>query len=85
MIGYRPPSMSEHLTQLACKVDFGATDGEDLTTDDKNEDEQEEEKPFQQPHWPFEGVRNKVRLVIFNLKIFILTTSFGRKKLIVLF
>ena len=53
--------MSENLTQLACKVDFGATDGEDLTTDDKNENEEDDEKPFQQPHWPFEGVRNKIR------------------------
>ncbi|XP_076044379.1 mediator complex subunit 17 isoform X2 [Oratosquilla oratoria] len=54
--------MSEHLTQLARKVDFGATDGEDLSPEEKKEEEDEDEKqPFQQPHWPWDNVRNKIR------------------------
>lgn len=53
--------MSEHLTQLARKIDF-ATDGGEVTSEEKKEEEEEEEKqPFQQPHWPFEEVRNKIR------------------------
>ena len=52
--------MSENLTQLARKIDFGSSDGEELTTAEDKEEE-EEEKAFQQPHWPFENVRNKLR------------------------
>lgn len=57
---FRPPSMSEHLTQLARKIDF-ATDGEEIKEEKKEEEEEEEKQPFQQPHWPLEDVRNKIR------------------------
>lgn len=62
--------MSENLTQLARKIDFGANDGENLKGEEN--EEEEEEKPFQQPHWPFENVRNKIRCVkYYYLKVYL--------------
>ena len=54
--------MSEHLAVLARKVDFGDSDkSEELKEDSEDTEASEEEKPCQQPHWPLEGVRNKIR------------------------
>ena len=50
--------MSEKLAQLAHKIDFGKTQKEDeeLTED-------ESDKPLFQPSlWPWDSVRNKLRL-----------------------
>uniref|UniRef100_A0A2P2IC97 Mediator of RNA polymerase II transcription subunit 17-like n=2 Tax=Hirondellea gigas TaxID=1518452 RepID=A0A2P2IC97_9CRUS len=67
-----PLSMSEQLSQHARKIDFGAAENggsDELSgpaaaaadeTEEQEEDE-EEEKPCQQPHWPLESVRNKIR------------------------
>lgn len=55
---YRQLSMSEKLAQLAHKIDFGKTQKEDeeLTED-------ESDKPLFQPSlWPWDSVRNKLRL-----------------------
>lgn len=61
--------MSENLTQLARKIDFAA-EGEEAVSDEKNEEEEEEEKqPFQQPHWPLEGVRNKIRQALTEMSV----------------
>ncbi|XP_027226461.2 mediator of RNA polymerase II transcription subunit 17 [Penaeus vannamei] len=65
----QPPTMSENLTQLARKIDFAA-EGEEAVSDEKNEEEEEEEKqPFQQPHWPLEGVRNKIRQALTEMSV----------------
>ncbi|KAK4300045.1 hypothetical protein Pmani_017759 [Petrolisthes manimaculis] len=64
----QPPSMSEHLTQLARKIDF-ATDGEEIKEEKKEEEEEEEKQPFQQPHWPLEEVRNKIRQALTEVSV----------------
>ncbi|KAF2358449.1 Mediator complex subunit Med17 [Trinorchestia longiramus] len=64
-----PLSMSEQLSQFARRIDFSAIENGGIdesgskTGDDTEsmEDEEDEEKPCQQPHWPLESVRNKVR------------------------
>ncbi|XP_002732468.3 mediator of RNA polymerase II transcription subunit 17-like, partial [Saccoglossus kowalevskii] len=53
-----PLSMSENLTKLAHKIDFGKSD-EDEVSGEKEKDE--ELTPFQPPQWPWESVRNKLR------------------------
>lgn len=59
--------MSEQLAQQAGKINFGATEngGTDEQTsrgeDAEDQVEEEEDKPYQQPHWPLESVRNKIR------------------------
>ena len=56
-------SMSERLSQNAAKINF-TEDDDDIVVDPEEEEEkkaEEEEKPCQQPHWPLESVRNKVR------------------------
>ena len=59
--------MSEQLGQQARKIDFGTAenggnDDASIKTEDGEETEDEEEKPYQQQHWPLESVRNKIRL-----------------------
>ncbi|XP_059476360.1 mediator of RNA polymerase II transcription subunit 17 [Neocloeon triangulifer] len=58
-----PPTMSEHLTKLAQKIDFAKTGPEDLNKDiaeiDKNEEEGDQSKA--PPLWPWDSVRNKLR------------------------
>ena len=45
---------------LARKIDFA--EGDEQVTEEKEEEEEEEkQQPFQQAHWPLEGVRNKIR------------------------
>ena len=52
--------MSEKLAQLAHKIDFSKTKDED---EEINEDESD--KPLFQPSlWPWDSVRNKLRLLI---------------------
>ena len=56
--------MSEHLALLARKIDFGSSEnggGDEVKDDSEDTEASEEEKPCQQPHWPLEGVRNKIR------------------------
>lgn len=57
----QPPTMSEKLTELARKIDFGVNDGEPGEDEDKEKEEEEEKPLFEQPHWPFENIRDKIR------------------------
>lgn len=63
--------MSEQLSQYARRIDFsaaengGTEEGAAKAADDTEsmEDDGDDDKPCQQPHWPLESVRNKIRLV----------------------
>ncbi|CAL4186926.1 unnamed protein product, partial [Meganyctiphanes norvegica] len=57
----RPPTMSEKLTELARKIDFGVNDGDPGEEEEEKKEEEEEKPLFEQPHWPFEDIRDKIR------------------------
>lgn len=65
--------MSECLAKSAQKIDFSEEDGEDTgkpTSEEETDDKEKEASKFQQSLWPWDNVRNKLKLVQYN---FILT------------
>jgi len=54
-----PLTMSENLAKQARKIDFSQTEDGQGTED--SEDQDDETKSFNQPVWPWESVRNKLR------------------------
>lgn len=68
-----PLSMSDHLAKQARKVDFNhLEDGEGMETEETVDQEEEGEaqlKSFQQPVWPWESVRNKLRDALTEISV----------------
>ena len=68
-----PLSMSDHLAKQARKVDFNhLEDGEGMETEETLDQEEEGEaqlKSFQQPVWPWESVRNKLRDALTEISV----------------
>ena len=65
---HRPLSMSENLSKLAYKIDFYKDESEEKgKPTSEGEKETEEDKvlaPFQPSLWPWDSVRNKLKLVV---------------------
>ena len=76
----RPLSMSDHLTKMAHKIDFSVDEPGDITEDsatDAETDEktkQEDKAKFQPSLWPWDSVRNKLKLV-HNQQSMVLTVT----------
>lgn len=69
-----PLSMSDHLAKQARKVDFNQVeddeDGMEVEEEEEvGEDKDEKLKSFQQPVWPWESVRNKLRDALTELSV----------------
>ena len=60
--------MSENLAKIAQKIDFSKTNGEDIKKESENGEKGEEDAKdsasFQSSLWPWDSVRNKLRLHI---------------------
>ncbi|XP_037089740.1 mediator of RNA polymerase II transcription subunit 17-like [Pollicipes pollicipes] len=62
-----PLSMSENLARLAAKIDWSRADGSDGADEpaepaaEPDADGEQQVTSFQQPAWPWESVRNKIR------------------------
>ncbi|CAB0034464.1 unnamed protein product [Trichogramma brassicae] len=61
-----PPTLSEHLTKIAQKIDFGKTNDEENAKDptencEKVDEDNKDPANFQSPNWPWESLRNKLR------------------------
>lgn len=60
--------MSENLAKIAQKIDFSKTNGEDIKKEsesgEKGEEDTKDSASFQSSLWPWDSVRNKLRLHI---------------------
>jgi len=67
-----PLSMSDHLAKQARKVDFNHVEEDEVgmeVEEEDMEDTDEKLKSFQQPVWPWESVRNKLRDALTELSV----------------
>lgn len=64
----RPLTLSENLAKIAQKIDFSKTNGEDIKKEsesgEKGEEDTKDSASFQSSLWPWDSVRNKLRLHI---------------------
>jgi len=60
-----PLTMSENLAKQARKIDFSQDN--EMEVDEQADDQDEDIKSFNQPVWPWESVRNKIRTALTEL------------------
>ncbi|XP_064484913.1 mediator of RNA polymerase II transcription subunit 17-like isoform X2 [Ornithodoros turicata] len=66
----QPCSMSENLTKLAQKIDFGKTDGSSLDSAmDTSASGEEQKASFQPSLWPWDSVRSKLRNALTEVSV----------------
>ncbi|XP_071478491.1 mediator of RNA polymerase II transcription subunit 17-like [Diadema antillarum] len=67
----KPLSMSENLAKLAHKINFATKTGDKESQESATSEAEEKEAvaPFQQPQWPWESVRNKVRAALTEMSV----------------
>ena len=66
--------MSENLTKLAHKIDFFKDESKDKGKATSEAEREEEKAPatFVTPHWPWESIRDKLRLILSLKNMYIL-------------
>ncbi|XP_015924688.1 mediator of RNA polymerase II transcription subunit 17 [Parasteatoda tepidariorum] len=75
----QPLSMSENLTRLAHKIDFGKTDNE-LQTTETVEEESKELATFQASLWPWDSVRTKLRSMLTEVCVLVDVLNISKEK-----
>ncbi|CAH1791453.1 unnamed protein product, partial [Owenia fusiformis] len=81
----QPLSMSESLTKLAQKIDFGEDttgSGVKRQTSEIEGEEKEEEKTsaFQQPTWPWDSVRTKLKAALTEMNVLLDILNIAKEK-----
>lgn len=63
---FRPLTLSENLAKIAQKIDFSKANGDDIKKEseggEKGEEDTKDPASFQSSLWPWDSVRNKLRL-----------------------
>ncbi|KFM59411.1 Mediator of RNA polymerase II transcription subunit 17, partial [Stegodyphus mimosarum] len=76
----QPLSMSENLTRLAHKIDFGKTDNDFQSTSDATEEDSKELATFQASLWPWDSVRNKLRSMLTEVCVLVDVLNIAKEK-----
>ncbi|KAG8180030.1 hypothetical protein JTE90_026632 [Oedothorax gibbosus] len=76
----QPLSMSENLSRLANKIDFGKTELDAASTSEAAEEDSKELATFQASLWPWDSVRTKLRSMYTEVSVLVDVLNIAKEK-----